>query len=149
MKNDTKMIINLELDKDFIETVKNEMLDEIRVSSIKWGVALNVDDEDTIITNSVKQVRRKTSENVKTNWDLSDKLTVKVNSVRKGIEITLPAVEADNSPSALIYTRDGWEMDQEKREGSVRLADFQKHMQSQIIEWARTAVFYGVSTYAQ
>lgn len=148
MKNNTKMIIHLELDKNFIEEIKKEMYEEIEIASKKWSVALNTEDEDTIIVNSIKQVRRKTSENVRTNWDLSDKITVKVNSIKKGIEITLPAPEAANSPTTLIYTRDGWELDQEKRDESVSLADFDQHMKNQIIKWARTAVFYGVASYS-
>lgn len=148
MKNNTKMIVHLKLEQNFIEKIKESMYEEIEVASKKWSVALNTDDEDLIIKHAISQVRRKTSENVKTNWDLGDLVTVKVNSIKKGIEITLPAPEASSSPTTLIYTRDGWELDQEKRDESVKLADFRDHMQDQIIAWAKTAVFYGVASFS-
>jgi len=148
VKNNNKMIIHLNLDKNFIEKIKEEMYKEIEIASKKWSVSLNTDDEDLIISHSVKQVRRKTSENIRTNWDLSDTLTVKINSIHKNVEITLPAPEASSSTSSLIYTRDGWEIDTEKRDESVRLPDFRDYIQDQIMQWARTAVFYGVASFS-
>lgn len=148
MKNNTKMIVHLKLEQNFIEKIKESMYEEIEVASKKWSVALSTDDEDLIIKHAISQVRRKTSENVKTNWDLGDLITVKVTSIKKGIEITLPSPEASSSPTTLIYTRDGWELDQEKRDESVKLADFRDHMQDQIIAWAKTAVFYGVASFS-
>lgn len=150
MRKDTKMTINLELDKDYIEEVKKVMADEFKIASVKWGVELNTDNEMLVIDNSLKQVQRKVSEMAKIRWDRSDVLTIKVTSARgAGTEITLPAEDADASPTSLIYTKDGWEVDQEKRDESVRFADFKDHIQNFIMESARTAVFYGVASFAQ
>lgn len=148
MKNDMKMIIHIDLEEDFINVLLNEMEDEFELACRKWGLNLNQEEKELVLEHSLKQVKRKTSENIKTLWDFSDKLIVKVNSHKKPIEIKLPAPEAESSRIALFHTKDGWEIDQEMQDEAIRLADFAEHIQSKIKQWSRTAVFYGVGSYA-
>ena len=143
-----KMIIHVDLTEDFISILLDEMEDEFDLSCRKWDVRLNQDEKERVLEHSLKQVKRKTSENIKTLWDLSDTLTVKVNSQKRPIEIRLPAPEAESSKIKLFYTKDGWEIDQEMQDEAVKLADFAEHIESKIKTWARTAVFYGVGSYA-
>lgn len=148
MKNDMKMIIHIDLGDDFIGTVLDAMEEEFEISCKKWGVRLNQEDKENIFQHSIIQLKRKTSDNIRNTWDLSDSLVVKVNSHKRPIEISLPAPEAESSRIKLFHTRDGWEIDQETIEDTVRLADFAEHIKSKIKTWARTAVFYGVGSYA-
>ena len=41
------------------------------------------------------------------------------------------------------------EIDDEKRDESVKLTDFREHIQQCVLTWARTAVFYGVGSFTQ
>lgn len=148
MKNDMKMIIHIDLGTDFLDTVIDTMDNEFDIACKKWEVRLTQSEKENIFDHSIKQVKRKTSENIKTPWDLSDNLIVKVNSQKKPIEIKLPAPEADSSRIKLFHTRDGWEVDQEMQDDAVTLANFAEHIKSRIKTWARTAVFYGVGSYA-
>lgn len=148
MKNDMKMIIHVDLTENFFDILLDEMEKEMEVSCRKWELRLNQEEKETVIEHSIKQVKRKVSENIRTLWDLSDVLTVKVNSQKRPIEIRLPAPEAESSKIKLFYTKDGWEIDQEMQDDAVRLADFAEHLEKLIKTWARTAVFYGVGSYA-
>lgn len=148
MKDNSKTIIHLELDKDFIETVKTHMSDEFQLACKKWGLALNNADQDLIISHSLKQLRRKASENARTNWDLSDKISIKVNAMTRANEMTLTSKKTGSAKTRVIYTRDGWEQDQEKRDESVSLSEFRVHIQDLIIQWGKTAVFYGVASFS-
>lgn len=148
MKNDMKMIIHIDLTTNFFDVLLEEMEKELEVACKKWDVNLNQEEKELVFEHSIKQVKRKVSENTKTLWDLSDVLTVKVNSQRRPIEIRLPAKEAETSKIKLFYTKDGWEIDQEMQDDAVRLADFAEHLENLIKRWSRTAVFYGVGSYA-
>lgn len=149
MRTDTKMIIHINLPENFAEILSDEMEKELEKSSKKWGVYINYKQKETIFNYAKEQVRMKTSDHAKNNWDFSDQLTIRANSHKRGIEITLPAPEDVKLPSArLFYTRDGWELDQEKNEESIELSHFADFIQSKIKTWARTAVFYGVGSYS-
>lgn len=149
VKNNTKMIIHVDLGQDFVETIRKDMEQAFDEAVKKWGVFVNFKQKEAIFTHSIRQVQAKTSENAKNNWDLSDHLTIRAISVRSGIEISLPSPEAANVKTKLFYTRDGWEVDQENNEESVALNDFADYIRNKIRTWVRTAVFYGVGSYAQ
>lgn len=146
MRNESpQMLVHINLDRDFIESVKEEMEDEFRIACKKWEISLTENDMNLIFDHSLKQLRRKVSENIGTNWDLSDKLTVKV-AYTENIEITLPG-KLPHKKYSLLKTRDGWSVDYESCDGAVQLSDFKKYMKNKINTWARTAVFYGVGSF--
>lgn len=148
MKNDNKMLIHLKFQKNFVAKVQEEMRDEFAVASRKWGLDLNTDSEDLIYKHSLNQLRRKISEMARVNWDLGDQLTIKVNTYKKTAEVFLPSARGNASKLRLLYTRDGWERDQEITEGAIPVSEFLGHIEDQIITYARTAVFYGVGSYS-
>lgn len=150
MRNDTKMIIHINLPKNFVEVVHNEMEQELTESSKKWEVSLNQSQRENILRHAINQTKQKVSDNAKNQWDLSDRLTIKANSTKKGIEIVLPDPNGNVPPNVkLFYTRDGWELDQEHHDEAVALVDFADYIQNKIKTWVRTAVFYGVASYTQ
>lgn len=147
--DNSKMLVHLKLETNFTEIIDQTMEDEFEIASKKWNVYLNTDDHDIIMYHSRNQLRRKVSEMARLPWDMSDRMTIKVNSPQKGVEITLPSPKARTSTTKLLQTRDGWEIDDEKRDESVKLADFREHIQQCVLTWARTAVFYGVGSFTQ
>lgn len=144
-----KIHIHLQVGENFIDEIKSAMNDELIVASRKWGIHLNTEDSDRVINHSMNQLRKKVSESVKTNWDLGAKISVRVNSPKRSSDINLPDKSMSKSKTKLIKARDGWEIEQEPNEDSVLLGEFLEHFKAQIKTWARTAVFYGVASYAQ
>lgn len=151
-KDNAKMLIHLDLGENFLDILKEVMADEFEISCRKWNVRPNTEDKNYIFTHSIRQVRRKVSTNARTNWDLSDHLTIKVNSYqREANEVSLPddTLELQNNLPTLINTRDGWEIDYEESLEAVALKDFHQFMKDKIKFWTRTAVFYGVGSFTQ
>lgn len=144
-----KIIVNLQVGSDFIEEIKREMLDELAISSRKWGIRLNTEDSDLIVNHSMNQLRKKIAESIKTNWDFGEKISIKVNAPGKTGDINLPDKSFNKSQLKLMKAREGWEFEQEPSEDSVLIKDFLEFFKNQIKIWARTAVFYGVASYAQ
>lgn len=142
-----RMVVHLDLENNFLATVEEAMEDEFDLACKRWKVRLNGEDHDVVMKHSLSQLRRKVTEVAKANWDLSDRLNVRVVSPRPDMELTLPNPKAHSSSTRFIFVRDGWEVDDERREESVRISDFRDHMQRSILDWARTAVFYGVGSY--
>lgn len=144
-----KIFIHLKLGAGFMDEVKAEMENELDVASKKWGIRLNTEDRDLVIKHSLNQLKKKVSESAKQNWDFSPKVSIKVTSPKRASDITLPDSSLANSKVKIIKSRDGWELEQEYSDESVLIGDFHEHFKSRIKTWARTAVFYGVSSFAQ
>lgn len=144
-----KIIIKINLGPDFNSIIEAEMADELMIAGKKWGIRLNTEDKDLILKHSMKQLQRKVSEAAKINWNLSDTLEVKVSASKGASDISLPDPMLENSRVRLVKSRDGWELEQEFSDESVRIGEFVEHFKAKIKTWARSAVFYGVSSYAQ
>lgn len=148
-KDNAKMLVHLNLGENFREKIQDFMEDEFYIACKKWDVKPNTDDKQDIFYHAIRQLRRKVSENARTNWDLSDELTVKINAFKKEtIVLELPSPKAVSLKSTIISTRDGWEIDQEMNVDAVELKNFCEYMIERIELWARTAVFYGVGSFA-
>lgn len=131
-----------------MDEVRAEMEDELNVSCKKWGIHLNTESRDGIVVHSMNQLRKKVSESAKNNWDFDSKLSIRVSSVTRSGDISLPSASMVNSKLRLIKSREGWEMEQEPSEESVLISEFPDHFKAKIKTWGRTAVFYGVASYA-
>lgn len=150
MKTATNRIfIHLKLGAEFMDEVRAEMEDELKVASKKWGIRLNTEDKDLVLKHSMNQLKKKVSESAKHNWEFTPKVSIKVTSLKRASDITLPDPALDRSKARIIKSRDGWEMEQEISEESVLIGEFHEHFKSRIKTWARTAVFYGVSSFSQ
>lgn len=145
-----ELIIHINLPENFINIVKDVMEDEIEVASKKWGVRLNTDDRRNIIRHSINQLQYKVSDNSRTAWDLGDTINVRVNIIGQKREITLPNPKIkEKSTTKLAKNKDGWKIEEEDvRDDLVPLAEFDEYFKNLIYTWARTAVFYGVGSYA-
>lgn len=145
-----KIFIHLKLGVGFMDEVKAEMEDELKIASKKWGIRLNTEDRDLVLKHSMNQLKKKVSESAKNNWEFTPKISIKVGIPKpRASDITLPDPALDRSKIRILKSRDGWEMEQELSEESVVIGEFHEHFKSRIKTWARTAVFYGVSSFAQ
>lgn len=144
-----RIFIHLKLGAGIMDEVKAEMEDELKIACKKWGIRLNTEDRDLVLKHSMNQLKKKVSESAKHNWEFTPKISIKVTSPKRASDITLPDPSLDRSKVRIIKSRDGWEMEQEFSEESVLIRDFHEHFKARIKTWARTAVFYGVSSFAQ
>lgn len=146
---DTRMIVHIDLPEDFIETLEEDMEREFKKATRQWGVHVPFEEKEILLNYAKKQTIEKVTDNLRSRWDYSPQIMVKVNSPRQGMEIRLPFPKGMQTPPArFIYSRDGWSVDQEQNEDAVDVADFAEHIEQQIRTWLRTAVFYGVASYA-
>jgi hypothetical protein len=146
-----RIFIHLKLGTGFMDEVKAEMENELDVASKKWGIRLNMEDRDLVLKHSLNQLKKKVSESAKHNWDFSPKVSIKVTAGNRASDITLPDPASAKSKMKIIKSRDGWEIpvEQEHSDEAVLIGEFHEHFKSRIKTWARTAVFYGVSSFAQ
>lgn len=143
-----ELTVHINLPQNFVEKIKEVMEDEIDVASKKWKVKLTEDERQTVIKHSLNQVQRKVSENIRTSWDLGDTLHVKVFYSRGG-ELTLPDPSLSGLKSRLVRPREGWRIEEdEPNDDMLHILDMDSFFVSSIYTWSRTAVFYGVSSYA-
>lgn len=147
-KNSIALLVNIHLPKKFIEKIRSEMDKEIESASDKYDFFIDSVKRSIIIDNSLEQLQRKTLEIFKVEWDLSDIIHIKVNSDVSS-EIDLPNEKAKTSPIKFIRLTDAWELDNENRENTVMIKDFDKEIEKNLIEWGKTAVFYGVASYSK
>lgn len=160
-KNSKRLLVKIDLGKNFMESINETMEKEFKTAQKKWGLTLNTTDEDKIFQHALNQLRRKTSEITKTNWDFSETLTVKVNSQYNGEEIYISTQknvfeenidEKTEKFKNLTFkaTRDGWEQmydDDDSGKEPIPITEFGQKIQQLILEWAKIAVFYGVGSY--
>lgn len=146
--NTNKILVHLNLNEGFNEEINEALDDELNVASKKWGVRLNMNDRALILKHARNQLRRKVSESAKIAWNYDQKLSIRVSSHKRTSDINLPTSSPAATKIRLIKSREGWEIEQEPTEESVAVSDFLEHFKSLIITWGRTAVFYGVSSYA-
>lgn len=143
----TGMILKINLSKNFIKSIKKTMEDELEIATKKWNIRLSEDERNNVIFHSINQLQQKVQAHTRLQWDLSDILTVKVNSIKEG-EVIIPdkSLKGPKIPS-LIKTKDGWTVDDEDRDQAIHLSKFHTYFQDLMHTWARTAVFYGVGSY--
>lgn len=141
--------VTLLLPKNFEKTLENEMEDEIKIASMKWGVRLSKDEKNTVLTSSRIQLANKVSTVAGAPWTLdSSKLKVIVATTKRGtFKITLPFVDGSKYSVNLIRVHHKWQVEQDPNNDSVPIEEFYDSFVSQLKTWARTAVLYGVGSY--
>lgn len=145
-----KLIVNVKLPTNFIDELKKEINDEIRVAQKKWNVSFATDADklfarNLIVNNTLEQVRLKTLSIFGRVWDFSDIITVVVNA-QSFNEITLPD---ENVKTSFVRRGQNWAVDNEKIDSlhSVPARMFDVEIQNLLKTWARTGAFYGVGSY--
>ena len=136
---------------DFPEKLSQVIKDEMEVASRKWGVDLYGDNKQIIADNSITQVLRKVSKISGSRWlDFSDsKLIVNVETEKS----SQPSIEIfENSthlpPIKLAKIHEQFIVNNDPNKETVSLDEFYAYFTDQIEKWLRTAVFYGVGSFA-
>jgi hypothetical protein len=145
-KTKTTLEVNLVLPKTFKQKIISAMRDEFKIASHKWSIEIDSAMKKKIIENSILQLNRKVSTVSSSNWTLDNEtLKVCVKSGKSKPEaITLP--DKTIKGIMLVRTHDGFKVDYDPNPGTIKIEHFYKLLLSEIENWARTAVFYGVGS---
>lgn len=148
-KTENALEVTLVLPKNFKTKLDDAMKDEFAIACKKWGLNLNTEDRDKVLDSARKQLSGKVSLIARHPWQPGDtRLKVIVSSNKKGVvEITLPSREAKNYSVAFVRANDKWKVEDDVSASSVQLSEFHSFFVNEVTTWARTAVFYGVSSY--
>lgn len=143
------MNVTIKLENNFLKKVRLEIEDEIKVASKKWRVNLNTEDRNNIVMHSFNQLFQKVTEISKNNWSGEDIIEVRINTKRDIGVIELSKGVKIESDLRLLKLRDRWELAyDESDETIIPIDEFYEYFTGKIKQWARTAAFYGVSSYS-
>lgn len=145
-KNSDKIIIRVDLGKDFSSHVHSDMEKEFSISERKWGLSLDAEKKNTVFNNAVAQLEDKVSAVFDNPWEISNSLIMSVKAY-KNIEISVPDERLQGSSLCLLRRRDGWEVDTENTIGATNINRIPEVVKKEIRSWAKTAIFYGVGSY--
>lgn len=136
----------IDLGSDFIETaIADAMEEEFDIASRKWRVYPSDEEKKHIIEQSLLQLRTKVRGLACHEWAFEQELRLAVAGLSNNIKI--PSKDATRSKHRLVRARDGWVIDQDDSEFSIKLVELPDAIRREILEGARTAVFYGVGSY--
>lgn len=149
-KNASLLEIILTLPEKFEKRIESEMEDEIKVASEKWQINLTGSQKARILNNSRTQLGKKVSVVSRAPWTLdSETLKVVAATEKRGVfKIQLPPSNGTKYSVQLLRTHHEWKVDKEPTNESISIDEFYDFYIAQVIKWARTAVFYGVASYA-
>jgi len=149
MKNNiNKIFVNIKLENSFLNSFERIMDDEMAIAEKKWNLSLNTEKRNLIKSNAKIQLSRKVSEISHIEWKLENELCIRMNSLKEYETFHLPDKKYDSCKTSFILLRDGWEVDFEGREEAINVSQFDTFMKNSIEKWLRTAVYYGVGSYA-
>lgn len=142
---------HIKLDNNYKKEIRTAMELEMTVAQKKWGVKLDDSIQAHIIEHALEQLDQKVSDTSKSSWNFQDTLTIKIKGLSKKGQRDLQLPKDQNYSKMknknFIMTRDGWEVTDDASDASIKLIDFPEYVFNKIIEWSRTAVFYGVGSY--
>lgn len=149
-KAENALEVTLVLPKNFKSQVLSAMNDEFAEACKKWGLSLNTEDKKRVIENSLEQLSSKVSLVARRPWKLGDtELTVIITYSKKGVfPITLPSKEAKKYTVSFVRAHDEWKVEQDSVAEAIHIKDFHRFFTGEVVKWARTAVFYGVGSFA-
>lgn len=149
-KAENALEVTLVLPKNFKSQVNSAMNDEFTTACKKWGLSLNTDDKKLIMESALTQLSSKVSLVARRPWKLGDpELTVIVTYSKKGVfPITLPSKEAKKYTVSFVRAHDEWKVEEDSVVEAIPIKDFHKFFTGEVVKWARTAVFYGVGSFA-
>lgn len=128
------------------------MEDEFDKAQQKWNRFLTQEEKDTVVENVQMQLTMKSNEIYKFRWNLWDEILVLIaNTKEKVIEMDANTVLDDElAKMPILHTRTSLKYDPEleNKDRTVLLGDLHADVVATLEKWARTAVFYGVASYA-
>lgn len=143
-----RVIIQLNVGDQFKKDIRRTMEDELQIASKKWNVELNTAKQEHVIDVSYRQLMQKIFEVAKISWDGESILEVRASSAGPlHKDFTLPTDAKKFHYLRVVRMRDGWTFTTDDTEDTVAIPDFLETFQNMILQWARTATFYGVGSY--
>lgn len=145
MSNST-LTINVTLPSDFLSLLDEEIDNELASAQAKWKIKLTEAQIDTVKTATREQLRSKVSTLSKNTWDLGVKLTISASGGNGTLAIT--SKSKPNGDTSLLLNKNGWSVTNEEADSVFHINDLYSELLKSIFTWTKTAVFYGVGSYA-
>lgn len=173
----SKIIVTAQLGEEFSDSIEEAIHEKLRVAQNKWDVSLTREQQDLVIDNSRYQLKKKLLEVYKheqkverytdqgfaddeeeddfldeydNSLDLSTiYITVKTRYHDRDISITVGEDTPKTASLLITRTSQGYIAADEETESTVWLSEFPQRIKSDILKWAKTAVFYGVGSFKQ
>lgn len=142
-----RLEVIVELPRKFLDVLKEEMNDELKTAQKKWQVRLSLPERERVFTESFEQLKEKTLIVFGEKWDLSDEVTVLINTFLTRNPILLKENEPPKEKIYFIRKSGGWETTTEVFPERVSIQEFREQIIYLLKHWSRTAVFYGVGSY--
>lgn len=142
----SNLSITVNLPKDFIKVLQKEINDEIAIAQKKWKITLEQKEKAIIKNATLEQLSSKVATLSHQTWDLGDKLYIEAPGRSGSLE--LPRKFKENESMSIVLSKKGWEITEEEAEVAIKIEDFYDELLNTIFTWTRTAVFYGVGSYA-
>lgn len=144
------IVVTMELGNGFDDSLTEEMVDELAIAEKKWGVSLNSDDKRNVMHHSLIQAKRRANTVCGDIWDNTGSLRVTVKGASQSMEINSSKPLSKAAEEVMVIRkRDGFTVAEEDGADTFGLADVPSKVDRLIRDNARTAVFYGVGSYAQ
>lgn len=149
-KEKNYLAISLKLPKNFEKTLRASLEEEFDEAVKKWGVRLSQDERASVIYHSLKQLENKVSSVAREPWRTEDDtLIVLVSTEKKGtINLTLPDASTEKYAVEFVRAHDEWKVNTDPNVKAVPIGEFYDYYLAEVVKWGRTAVFYGVGSYA-
>lgn len=151
--NHNRVIFNVELPEDFLQSMEQVMEEELQIAQRKWGISLDDELQEQVKRHSLNQLAAKVDLTMKVSWNFQRVLPLKIKGLTKSSageihkDLLLPRDAGKVGPLKLLLDRDGYEVDDEDSDGAVSAEDLPSSALQTILTWLRTAIFYGVGSF--
>lgn len=142
--------VKLAYGEQFEDSLVEDMVEELSVAEEKWNVAPSTEERRDIVRHSMNQLKRRIATVCGESWDQYGAINMTLKGYSYPYKIDLSkALPKGLEDAYVVRKRDGFAVDSEVGEDSFSIHELQDKIEGLIRAAARTAVFYGVGSYAQ
>lgn len=150
------LLVHVMLPENLLEMLEEAAWDELEIAQLKWQYCLNEREQQEVIDTAFSQLPSKISDLGGKHWDFGDNMiTMVVSGPTDEIELRddtcCPKQYGDRF---ILRKTTRFELFADDNDGSVSqdllipVSNFRQFMIDSLKEWTRTAIFYGVGSYA-
>lgn len=148
MRLNNKAFINITLPEHYVDDLKLAAYEEMRTASTKYKLNLTSEEKDNIFYHSFKQLEFKVKEIARTDWEIGQKkVSIRVDHYEE-LEIDIPKDLSSHMNKSVLRESKKCSFDYENNKGSIPLNELQSEIMTMLDKFLRTAIMYGVGSYA-
>lgn len=150
MRSSNKTTIYITLPERFSDDIKLAAYEEMKIASSKYNVNLNDEQKEKVFYHSFRQLESKAFEVARAEWNIeSPILELKIDvGMKEPKEIYMPADKEKCIGVKVLKASKKWEFDKEDSKDAILINDLCEKIPEMLLEYIKTAVMYGVGSYA-